>query len=126
MNILNGIPTQARQICYIGNSSDTAEVCHKAFQRSCVVFFRISKSKARLFYSATGFALKSGNLYYKLNFPFTDRKHFESARKLAESYDITGFTVLTLQIVGMNRTMEDGLAFKKTTLLYCTAETPKV
>ena len=126
MNILYSIPTQARQLCYIGNGSDTAEICDKTFQRSGVVFFRISKSKARLLDNTTAFALKPGNLYYKLNFPFADRKHFESARKLAESCDITGFTVLTLQIVGMNRTMEDGLTFKKTTFLYCTVETPKV
>ena len=126
MNILYRIPTQARQLCYIGNGSDTAEVCRKAFQRSCVVFFRISESKARLFYSTADFALKSWNLYYKLNFPFADWKHFESARKLPEPDDIAGFTVLTLQIVGMNRTMEDGLTFKKTTFMYCTAETPKV
>ncbi len=126
MNLLDGIPTQARQFCYIGNGSDTAEVCRKAFQRSCVVFFRISKSKTRLLDSAAGFALKPGNLYYKLNFSVTDWKHFESAKKLAEPNNIAGFTVLTLQIVGMNRTMVDGLAIKKTTFLYCTVETPKV
>ena len=126
MNLLDGIPTQARYFCYIGNGSDTAQVCRKAFQRSCVVFFRISKPKARLLDSATGFALKPGNLYHKLNFLIADRKHFKSARKLAEPDDIAGFTILTLQIVGMNRTMVNGLTIKKTIFLYCTAETPKV
>ncbi len=126
MNLLDGIPTQARQLCYISNGSDTAQVCRKTFQRSCVMFFRISKPKARLLDSAAGFALKPGNLYYKLNFLVADRKHFESAKKLAEPNDIAGFTILTLQIVGMNRTMVNGLTTKKTTFLYCTAETPKV
>ena len=126
MNLLDSIPTQARQLCYIGNGSDTAEICDKAFQRSGVVFFWISKSKARLLDNTAGFALKPGNLYYKFNFSVADRKHFESAEKLAEPDDITGFTVRTLQIFGMNRAVEDGLAIKKTTFLCCTVETPKV
>ena len=126
MNLLDGIPTQARQFCYIGNGSDTADICDKAFQRSGVVFFRISKSKVRLLDNTAGFALKPGNLYYKLNFSVADWRHFESARKLAEPDDIAGLTVRTLQIFGMNRAMEDGLAIKKTTFLYCTVETPKV
>jgi len=44
----------------------------------------------------------------------------------AEPDDITGFTVGTLQIVGMNSPMKDGLAAQKTAFVYCTAETPKV
>ena len=126
MNLFDGIPTQARYLCYIGNGSYTAQVYRKAFQRSCVMFFRINKPKARLLDSSAGFALKPGNLYYKFNFPVADRKHFESARKLAEPDDIAGFTILTLQIVGVNRTMVNGLTTKKTTFLYCTVETPKV
>ena len=39
-----------------------------------------------------------------------DRRHLESAENVAESDDIAGFTVGTLQIVGMNSPMKDGLA----------------
>jgi len=39
-----------------------------------------------------------------------DRRHLERAEKVAEPDDIAGFTVGTLQIVGMNRAMKDCLA----------------
>lgn len=126
MNLLDGIPTEARQRSDILNRGHPAQIDHKAFQRAGVVFFRVGKGKVRLFDSTAFFALKSGNLYEKFDFLMADRRHLERAEKVAESDDIAGFTVGALQIVGMNSAMKDRLGAQKTAFVYCTAETPKV
>ncbi len=80
------------------------------------MFFGIGKTEARLFYSTTFFALKSGDFNNKLNFPIADRQCFESACNLAKPNDTTRFTVRTLEIIAVDRAMKNGLAFKKTVL----------
>ena len=126
MNLLDGIPTQTRQLCYISNSSDTAEIYDKTFQKSCVMFFGIGKTKARLFYNTAFFALKPGDFNDKLNFPITDRQCFESACNLPKPDDTARFTVRTLEIITVDRAVENGFAAKKSVLMCCTEVTPKV
>ena len=93
MNLLNGIPTQTRQLCYISNGSDTAEFYDKTFQRSCVMFFGIDKTEARLFDGSAILALKPGNLNKQFDLSTADRKRLENPLLLPELDDITGFTV---------------------------------
>jgi len=50
-------------------------------------------------------------LHHKRDFSVADRKHFEAAPNLTEPDDIAGFTVLALEIVGMNRAVKDGFSF---------------
>ena len=73
MNVLDGIPTEPCQLCYILNISNMAQVNNKSFQRPCVVLLRISKTEARLFYSTTFFALKPGDINGKFDFIIADR-----------------------------------------------------
>ena len=84
------------------------------------MLFRIGKSKTRLFDGSTILALKPGNVNHQLDLSTADGKCLESPLLLAESDDIAGFTVRTFQIIRMNTAIEDGLAAKKSVLLYCT------
>ena len=90
------------------------------------MFLRIGKTEARLFYRTTFFALKSGDFNNKLNFPITNRQCFESACNLAKPNDTARFTVRTLEIIAVDRAMENGFATKKSVLMCCTEVTPKV
>ena len=90
------------------------------------MFFRIGKSKTRLFDSSAILALKTGNLNNQFDLSTADRKCLEDPLLLAELDDIAGFTMRTFQIIRMNAAMEDCLAVKKTVLLYCTPGTPNV
>jgi len=110
MNRLDGIPAQARQRGDILNRGHPAQINDKAFQRTRIVFFRVGKGKVRLFNSTAFFALKSGNLYNQFDFLMADRRHLERAENIAEPDDIAGFTVGTLQRVGMNSPVKDGLS----------------
>ena len=90
------------------------------------MFFGIGKTEARLLYSTTFFALKSGDFNDKLNFPIADRQCFESACNLTKPDDTARFTVRTLEIIAVNRAVENGFATKKSVLMCCTEVTPKV
>lgn len=90
------------------------------------MFFRIGKTKARLFYSTTFFALKPGDFNDKLNFPIAYRQCFESTRNLAKPNDVARFTVRTLEIIAVDRAVENSFATKKSVLMCCTEVTPKV
>ena len=90
------------------------------------MFFRIGKTEARLFYSTAFFALKPGDFNDKLNFPITDRQCFESTCNLPKPDDTARFTVRTLEIIAVNRTVENGFTTKKSVLMCCTDVTPKV
>ena len=126
MDLLNGVPTQVCQRGDILNRGHPAQINNKAFQRAGVVLFRVGKFKVRLLDGSAVLALKPGYFEDKLNLSVSDRQHLESAVMPTEPDDFAGFAVGTLQIVRMNRTVINGLTVKKTTFLYCTAETPKV
>ena len=91
MNILDGVPTEPDQLCYIFNGSNPAQVDNKSFQRPRVVLLRISKTEMGLFYSTAFFALEPGDFDGNLNLGFADRQCFKCACNLAKLDDIARF-----------------------------------
>jgi len=57
------------------------------------MFFRIGKSKTRLFDGSAILALKPGNLNNQFDLSTADRKCLENPLLLPELDDVTGFTV---------------------------------
>ena len=90
------------------------------------MFFRIGKSKTRLFDGSAILALKPGNLNNQFDLSTADRKCLKNPLFLPELDDVTGFALRTLQIIRVNAAIKDGLAIKKTVFLYCTPRTPNV
>ena len=82
------------------------------------MFFRIGKSKMRLFDDSAILAPKPRYLNNQFNLSTADRQCFESACNLAKLDDTARFTVRTLEIIAVDRAMKNGLAFKKTVLKY--------
>ena len=90
------------------------------------MLFRVGKSKTRLFDGPAVFAVKPGDPDNQFNLSVYNRQNLECAVVSAKPDDIAGFAVGALQVVGVNRAVVNGLSVKKSTFLYCTAETPKV
>jgi hypothetical protein len=90
------------------------------------MLFRVGKSKLRLLDSPTVFTLNTRDFNDQFRLFVSDRKRLERAEQAAKTDDIAGFTVRTLQVVGVEKTMKNSFAVKKTVFVYCTARTPKV
>ena len=126
MNLFNSVPTQACQRGDILNRGNVAQVNNKAFQGTRVMLFGVGKVKPRLLDGSAVFAVKPWDFDDQLNLSAPNRRHLERTFVSAKPDDIAGFAVRTLQIIGVNRAVKDGLAVKKSVFLYCTAGTPKV
>ena len=126
VDVLDGIPTEPCQLCYVLNISNPAQVNNKSFQRPRIVLLRISKTEARLFYSTAFLAQKPGDINGKFDFIITDRQHFKSSYNLAKSYDMARFAIRAFEIIAVYRTAKNSLTVKKTVLMCCTDVTPKV
>ena len=72
------------------------------------------------------FAVKPGDSDNQFDLSISNRQHLERAVMSTKPDNIDGFAVGTLQVVGVNRAVVNGLCVKKVTFLYCTAEIPKV
>ena len=92
------------------------------FLRPLLTCFRAIEAKK----NQAVFAVKPGDFDDQLNLSVPNRQHLERTFVSAKPDDIAGFAVRTLQIIGVNRAVKDGLAVKKSVFLYCTAGTPKV
>ncbi len=86
----------------------------------CVMLFGVGKLQMRLTYRAAVFTEQSGDVYYKLDFSFSNRQCFECSRCMTIADYIAASTDRTDNFVGMNRTVKDRFAVKKSLRMYCT------
>ena len=86
----------------------------------CVMLFGVGKLQMRLTDRAAVFTEQSWDVYYKFDFSLSNRQHFECSCCVAVADYIAASTDRTDNFVGVNRTVEDCVAVKKTLLMYCT------
>ena len=85
-----------------------------------VMLFGVSKLQMRLTDRAAVFAEQSGDAYYKFNLFLSDRQHFECSCCVAVANHMAASTDRADNFIGVNRTVKDRFAAKKTLLVYCT------
>jgi len=86
----------------------------------CVMLFGVGKLQMRLTNRAAVFTKQSGDVYYKFDISLSSRRHLECSCCVAVADYMAASTDRTDNFVGVNRTVEDCFAVKKTLLMYCT------
>ena len=84
------------------------------------MLFGVGKLQMRLTNRAAVLAEQSGDVYYKFNPSFPNRQHLERSCCVAVANHMAASTDRTDNFVGVNRTVEDCFAVKKSLLMYCT------
>ena len=112
------VPTQARQGRHILDRSDVAQVNDEALQRTAVMLLRLGKNQAGLSDGPTAFALQARNRYNQFDLTQPYRQQLEATLPAPESDHSARLTGTTLELVGMQVTVKNGLALNKTARLY--------
>ena len=86
----------------------------------CVMLFGVGKLQMHLANRAAVVAEQSGDVDDKFDLSLPSRRHFECSCCLAVANYMAASTDRTDNFVGVNRTVEDRFAVKKTLLMYCT------
>jgi hypothetical protein len=95
-----------------------AQIDDEAFQGTTVMLFRLGKNQVGLPEGPTAFALEARNRDDQFDLSRSYRQQLETTLLVPESDHMAGLTDATLQLVGMQGPVKDGLAPNKTARWY--------